>query len=430
MFGESLSSDLGACAVVRSRLLGNETRKMRRIQKLKFYFTEKRHQSLDNWRRGEDSYNQPRDPSRINKFPEEILLKIFSYLSPKEISQRVMPVCQLWYRLAQDSRLWTELTFDSNKKNKYNSGQSSFQHVRSLVFRGYREPIYVRKVTDSIAEFNSKHLTELWLFSCFIPTEDLAKIGKTCPNIRVLALVKCKEDYTRAPFNRKYLKDCSFLSSYPNLKSLSVFRSIAIATFSYEDAQVICANCTRLKSLMLDCDFFGRGIRLILSTFHHQLEELWLQGRNYSDAICREISKCQKLRLLGMSRTENITAVGLQAIANLPNLEKLVLFRSNRIGISQFQGIIQEAGFKATLRYLNISEWQSFRDKEEEIYVIKTKMFRLFPRLKYFVADQKISIPTSVQGLSQSHWLVAMTPRLCDRGVWPPHYCNHRVLDE
>lgn len=228
---------------------------MKRIQKLKFYLSsERRHSGSSGCcqkclaTRG--SFNEEplnTDTSNggqrhINNFPEEILLHMFSFLTPLEISLHVMPVCRLWHRLAQDSRLWTELSFDSNKKNKYgssSSGSGSFMHVRSLVFRGYQDTAILVRTVNSVAVSNANHLTELWLFNCFIPTTSLAEIGKTCPNIKTLTLVKCREDYTRASFNRKFLRDCSFLSSYNKLQSLSIFRTLALATFSYEDAQVM-----------------------------------------------------------------------------------------------------------------------------------------------------------------------------------------------
>ena len=60
----------------------------------------------------------------------------------------------------------------------------------------------------------------------------------------------------------------------------SQFRTLA--SLSYDDAQCIVRVCKNLKKLVLSCDFYGRAIRLIVSSLSHCLEVLWLEGRNYN----------------------------------------------------------------------------------------------------------------------------------------------------
>jgi hypothetical protein len=61
-------------------------------------------------------------------------------------------------------------------------------------------------------------------------------------------------------------------------------------------AQNIVRVCKNLKRLVLDCDFYGRAIRYIISSLSGSLEVLWLQGRNYNDSMCQELSKCSRCR--------------------------------------------------------------------------------------------------------------------------------------
>ena len=58
---------------------------------------------------------------------------------------------------------------------------------------------------------------------------------------------------------------------------------------------------------------------------------LWLQGRNYNDSMCQEISKCHNLRALALNHLENITPYGLKFIASLTNLEMLQLLHADNI---------------------------------------------------------------------------------------------------
>ncbi len=47
--------------------------------------------------------------------------------------------------------------------------------------------------------------------------------------------------------------------------------------------------------------------------------------------MCQEISKCRRLRELGLNHVENITPFGLKFIQRLPRLEKLLLFHAHHI---------------------------------------------------------------------------------------------------
>ena len=46
--------------------------------------------------------------SLLLRFPSEIMLKIFSYLGPKDLC-RCAQVCRLWSQSARDGELWREL---------------------------------------------------------------------------------------------------------------------------------------------------------------------------------------------------------------------------------------------------------------------------------------------------------------------------------
>ena len=62
------------------------------------------------------------------------------------------------------------------------------------------------------------------------------------------------------------------VTAFPALTSLYLFRTLALATLSYDDAHNIVTTCTNLKRLALDCDFYGRAIRHIISSLAPTLE--------------------------------------------------------------------------------------------------------------------------------------------------------------
>ena len=69
-----------------------------------------------------------------------------------------------------------------------------------------------------------------------------------------------------------YMRDCSFVSAFPALNSLYLFRTLALATLSFDDAHNIVSTCANLKKLALDCDFYGRAIRHIIASLAPTLE--------------------------------------------------------------------------------------------------------------------------------------------------------------
>ncbi len=111
---------------------------------------------------------------------------------------------------------------------------------------------------------------QVQLYNCSLRSETLIRLGMTCPNIESLSLICCDENYRKSHYLRAYMKDATFVVSFPKLTSLILFRSLT--ALSYDDAQNIVRVCKNLKRLVLDCDFYGRAIRLIISSLQHSIE--------------------------------------------------------------------------------------------------------------------------------------------------------------
>ena len=238
-----------------------------------------------------------------------------------------------------------------------------YKYIRSITLKNFRSEQQMERMLWHIGN-NCSRLKEVQLFNCSLRSETLTRLGMTCPNIEMLSLICCDENYRKNHYLWAYMKDASFVVSFPKLTALTLFRTLA--TLSYNDAQTIVRVCTNLKKLVLDCDFYGRAIRLIIASLRHSIEVLWLQGRNYNDSMCQEISKCHKLRELGLSHVENITPFGLKFIGSLTKLEKLLLFHANNISPICFADFFSNKNLR-NLNYVNLSGCKGADDQVKRI---------------------------------------------------------------
>lgn len=296
----------------------------------------------------------------------EILLKIFSYLcNPREISLKVLPVCRLWYKLGNDAMLWKSLEFSqqslSTHKMMMDTVRLRCQFLRSITLTNFRIPEQMELMINTLTACCRSTLSEVRIFNCQLHSSTtLVNLGQNCSNIRSLFLVRCDSNYRKSTHYRaSYMQDASFLSAFTNLHTLCLFRTLAPATLSFEDAQTIVkVGAVSIKKLLLDCDFYGRGIRFMISELSSNLEVLWLQGRNYNDAICQDISKCSRLRNLCIRQAQNISSIGIKALGRLTKIEKLLLFNTSKLSSSWLNCFFAsnlECRFQQTLKYLNLS---------------------------------------------------------------------------
>ena len=82
--------------------------------------------------------------------------------------------------------------------------------------------------------------------------------------------------------------------------------------------------------------------------------------------MCHEISQCRKLRKLGISHAENITPIGLQALAKLTNLEKFLLYHANNISSKDFRDFFNSAKL-TKITYVNLSGCKNINVSVEAI---------------------------------------------------------------
>ena len=72
-------------------------------------------------------------PTSINDLPDEVLLKILSYVGPEEVYFNIAKVCKKWNILAKDVILWKTLSYKCD-----GSDISRIAEVRYTAWLGFR----------------------------------------------------------------------------------------------------------------------------------------------------------------------------------------------------------------------------------------------------------------------------------------------------
>jgi len=69
-------------------------------------------------------------PTSINDLPDEILLKILSYVGPEDVYFNIAKVCKKWNTLAEDVVLWKTLSYNCD-------GSSDISHIAEVRYTAW-----------------------------------------------------------------------------------------------------------------------------------------------------------------------------------------------------------------------------------------------------------------------------------------------------
>ena len=73
-------------------------------------------------------------PTSINDLPDEILMKILSYVGPEDVCLNIDKVCEKWNVLAKDMVLWKTLSYYCDQSSDF----GRIAKVRCTAFLGFR----------------------------------------------------------------------------------------------------------------------------------------------------------------------------------------------------------------------------------------------------------------------------------------------------
>ena len=223
----------------------------------------------------------------FNDLPDEVILKIFSYFTKRELCSYIAPVCLAWFHLAKDPLFWTAIY------------RTDFEAVDNWL------------LIEVILSW-CKQLTYLELdHRSEITKEGFEIIFKSCPKIKHLSLKLCRQvDDHILKLISKYEKEIQSIdlegcvkltdSSFAHFIELPI-KSFSIAYCNYitdEGTIFIVRNFKHLKKINLD------GIQWITDDFVKELvvqqsetiEEIFLDGENITDESMALLSRCSNLR--------------------------------------------------------------------------------------------------------------------------------------
>jgi F-box/leucine-rich repeat protein 7 len=283
--------------------------------------------------------------------PNEILLKIFTYLDSKDVCLAVANVCKRWKYLTRDVTLWKNLNFVCNKD----------MNIDYLIFVIPKMPLLksvklqwrtdVHLICQQLCS-NCEDIRHLELVCC-------GQVKETCirlladhfPNLEVFSLGKC---WSVEP-------NCfNLICKFSHLTKLNVSHSRCLAGPVLRE---IVDSCSFLQHINLD---YVRGlsdgdILYLLESKKSSLLSLVLYGECLTDITYCYMEKCSMLCTLHLSSCLLMTDEGLGSIMKVNSLKSFKL----RLGINLSTEAINNfllSDMASKLEYLILSHLDSMND--------------------------------------------------------------------
>ena len=280
------------------------------------------------------------DP-HILDFPEEVLLKIISYLPTYDILLRVGLVCKRFYNLSKTPTLIEELSFndniDTSTLNSFSDVLKSSKNLKKLCIGGFVEG---KENLISVGFKNCPKICQLEIKCdryCNIPTDyslsdecmrTIADFGK---GLQILNLQNTNFSTDVGSALVAQLKNLRHV----NLEGCNVFSTD-------DDLSALTDNCKNLVSLnIMHCTMIDGNNWIGLEEHYNAflmkkkatLKSLCVQGGGndswglqFSNDFYKHLSECQELEeLLIFYEKEHLTSFQTDAISKLHKLKKLEL---------------------------------------------------------------------------------------------------------
>lgn len=231
----------------------------------------------------------------LNDLPNEILAKIFSYLSLKELRFSVRLVSKRWFKISYMKSLWCKLTREDIKE-----------------LTGLSPTLLVQLVRQNLSS-----LKYLLLDNCDdIPRHELQTITSLVPNLCELSLAFCVQ--VNRPILERFSKNCREITAL-NLEGCGEITDGCITLFGdhpisrlnlshcnhlTDDSLIFIGNAFRLiKNLNVDGVQWisDEAVNYLLENCKSTLEDLWLDGENLTDTALTMLGSCNNLRLLKLN---------------------------------------------------------------------------------------------------------------------------------
>lgn len=240
----------------------------------------------------------------IQIVPNEILCKVFSYLSAKHLIINVKLVCKRWFYVICQRDLWTRLTSDDIKSLQVNS--NSIDVILKRIYCDNFDEHTLNYLSLDGVEFAAEELAKQidyevsLLFPWIMHLENLRELSLSfCPldhhltGILVTAIAYYCPKLKSLILTSSNVYDNVFEMKFPAMTKLDVaFCSTLTDKFLYN-----ISHCN-LKHLNVDgVQWIGdEAMKHLLCECQHSLEYLWIDGENLTDDGLQYIECCYNMR--------------------------------------------------------------------------------------------------------------------------------------
>ena len=322
------------------------------------------------------------------KLPDEVWLKVMSYINTKDLFQTVALVCKHFHNLTMDgdSVKFLKVTNISNNK-LFKKVQQILKHAKSL--KGFK--IDIDSTLDKNKKIQNEFLNKLCIQALTI-NGNLKSLGVHQFGYKNAQLKTetwdCLIQHGKElqHFELGFLKEIPF-GNFKNLKKLKslTMKRVKFADFKPNDLMSLAKNCTNLEILKIDV--YDRP-EVDLASMNQAFNIFFMERQSTLKSFTRaytfftnmltNLSLCQNLEEFECNR-ELLFLDDLDMIYALPNLKKLIF---DRIFFNDSISTYLEKLNKKNLECLIISNCRGF-DKS-----FFTNMPRLcFPKLKTLFID-------------------------------------------
>ncbi|KAL1915680.1 uncharacterized protein VTP21DRAFT_6439 [Calcarisporiella thermophila] len=286
--------------------------------------------------------------------PNEIKVKIFKYLSVRELLQIAL-VSRSWYKLAFDGELWGTIDVCPFYKQLHRITGDQLAalscvaggFLREANFRGCSQlsSRNVRQIAD-----NCHNILYLNLSGCRTPSvASLVYFLRRVPYLRTLNLSGLSN-----------VNKCTLHVLSQNCQLLERLNLAGCEHVNEAGLDAVLENCTQLRWLKLDGCKGGRlNETMKLIECLKNLEHLSLGGCQISDEGVETLVKCKQLRHLNLAGCTQMTDKAMEHIGKLRLLEQLSLSGCSRLTDA---GIVHLSSL-TRLTDLDLEECESITDR-------------------------------------------------------------------
>ncbi|XP_069675545.1 F-box/LRR-repeat protein fbxl-1-like isoform X5 [Periplaneta americana] len=260
----------------------------------------------------------------FNDLPDELLIKIFSYISMEDLAMSVQHVSGRWKDVSQDNALWKKKVFSPDEKTTDEEIARCLKNMPAL--KAYCPKRGTdRNIVNILCQYckNIDHIEFTW--SQKLRNILVKRILEAFPNIVNLSIPIPQE-------RGNHLEFAQLIGQFENLTTLNFtersFQNIAEGTL-----MAIADGCSSLQHLDLGYfEFPELEIRYLLKKRGHQL--LYLHLSCYISTLGHELlCKCTNLKYLNYENSNNdLPRTYMDHLSRLSKLEELKLceFKENQ----------------------------------------------------------------------------------------------------